>query len=293
MSTDKNEQLKIEINEVKLLLEGIVSYGDIPAPILDLAIAKTDRLKALLAELKNGEKQSSVSIPEAVVDVVPKAEPKEEVKPVEQPEPIVEILPKEEEPVETEMEKPEVVISEPEIVPEVEEEEPIKEEPVAIEKPEPVEEKPHKKPLFPKIEDVKFDEEEEKETKVEPATEVVEKTEKKEISTERKATVADRLAADKTAVNERFESQKGTVGQRVVTRPIDNIKKAIPINDRFRFQRDLFSNNVQEFNRALDHLETLASLDEAQKYITSQFSWDVESSTTNDFMALVERRFIR
>ena len=54
MSSKDLKKLKREIHEVKLLLDGLSAYNEIPDPIIELAISKTNYLRQLLLELKNG-----------------------------------------------------------------------------------------------------------------------------------------------------------------------------------------------------------------------------------------------
>jgi hypothetical protein len=72
---------------------------------------------------------------------------------------------------------------------------------------------------------------------------------------------------------------------------ISDIKQAISIGDRFRFQRELFNGNGEVMSRTLSKINQCANLDEALKYLTSKFKWNKENETVADFHQLLKRRF--
>lgn len=73
--------------------------------------------------------------------------------------------------------------------------------------------------------------------------------------------------------------------------PVENIRQAISLGDRFLFQRELFAQNGEKMQKALDELDKLGSLDEAMAYIDKHFQWDKESSTYELFLNVLRRRF--
>ena len=73
--------------------------------------------------------------------------------------------------------------------------------------------------------------------------------------------------------------------------PVENIRQAISLGDRFLFQRELFAQNGEKMQKALDELDKLSSMDEALAYIDKHFQWDKESSTYELFLNVLRRRF--
>ena len=71
---------------------------------------------------------------------------------------------------------------------------------------------------------------------------------------------------------------------------VDDIRQAISLGDRFLYQRELFSQNAELMQRTLTELNALSSFDEAMEYI-SRFHWDAESSTYQQFIVTLHRRF--
>ena len=73
-------------------------------------------------------------------------------------------------------------------------------------------------------------------------------------------------------------------------KPVDDIRLAISLGDRFLYQRELFGQNAELMQRTLSELNDLGSFDEAMTYI-NRFSWDRESPTYQQFIVTLHRRF--
>lgn len=70
-----------------------------------------------------------------------------------------------------------------------------------------------------------------------------------------------------------------------------DIRKAISVNDRFRFQRELFAGSANAMNTAIEHIEMMNSYGNAELYFYSQLNWDRENEVVQDFMNLVRNHF--
>lgn len=101
--------------------------------------------------------------------------------------------------------------------------------------------------------------------------------------------------APRESIHERLTKSMGfteTLAQKLEHHPIPDLKRAISLNQRFQFSRELFKGNNQDYEVAIDRLNT-ASRDEAMKHLDSlrnKYAWSPESSVVNDFADLVERR---
>ena len=74
---------------------------------------------------------------------------------------------------------------------------------------------------------------------------------------------------------------------------IDDLKRAITLNQRFQFSRELFKGNNQEYEVAIDRLNN-STREEALlmlRDLRAKFDWHEESSAALDFYGLVERRY--
>ncbi len=83
-----------------------------------------------------------------------------------------------------------------------------------------------------------------------------------------------------------------SLAEKLEHHPISDLKRAITLNQRFQFSRELFKGNNQDYEMAIDKLNS-APRDEAMKHLESlkgKYSWPEESPVTTDFVGLVERR---
>ncbi len=88
------------------------------------------------------------------------------------------------------------------------------------------------------------------------------------------------------------EQEDKTLGNAFLNRPVEDLKKAISLADRFRFIRELFGGNGELMTTTIDELNALNSFDEVQTYLTTRFpQWDGENAAVVDFINIVSRKF--
>ncbi len=73
--------------------------------------------------------------------------------------------------------------------------------------------------------------------------------------------------------------------------PVQDIRKAISLGDRFLFQRELFGGSAERMQKTLDALNALGSFAEAEQYVHANFQWDRKSASYELFIAVLKRRF--
>ena len=71
-----------------------------------------------------------------------------------------------------------------------------------------------------------------------------------------------------------------------------DLRKAFSINDHFRFRRELFSNSDTEMNDAINMVESMHSLEEAEEYFYDDLGWDKDVPEVADFMEIIRRHFL-
>ena len=79
-------------------------------------------------------------------------------------------------------------------------------------------------------------------------------------------------------------------GSTMYGKPVNDIRQAISLGDRFLYQRELFNQNAELMQLTLKELDELGSFDEAVNYI-ARFNWDPESYTYQQFIISLHRRF--
>jgi hypothetical protein len=75
---------------------------------------------------------------------------------------------------------------------------------------------------------------------------------------------------------------------------VENLKMAIPINDKFMFINDLFDGNLREYNETIEALNGFKTLGQAAEYLDlmkRKNLWDTGSNAFLKLKDLVERRF--
>lgn len=79
--------------------------------------------------------------------------------------------------------------------------------------------------------------------------------------------------------------------KRVESRFVQSIKKAITLNDRIRYQNELFGGDSELMSTTIAALDAMDTLQEAKDYVKWNFSWDEADEAVSDFMRLLEDRF--
>ncbi len=87
-------------------------------------------------------------------------------------------------------------------------------------------------------------------------------------------------------------SDKAEVKTEEVKPQINNdIFKLLTINDKFRFQRELFGNNPDRMSEAFRQLNSFEKLEDALSYICNECFEVKESDCFTEFCGLIENRF--
>jgi hypothetical protein len=103
----------------------------------------------------------------------------------------------------------------------------------------------------------------------------------------------------KSSVNEQYASTSDKVeslAEKLNKSKILDLKKGMGLNQRFLFTNDLFGGDKNIFETTLGKLNSCDTIIEAKAYLSSDiestFEWDLESSTVQQFISLIERKFI-
>jgi hypothetical protein len=78
----------------------------------------------------------------------------------------------------------------------------------------------------------------------------------------------------------------------IKTGPITSLRAAIGLNDRFQFVREIFGNNTDKYNKVIDHLDKLETIQQAVDYLKSQLTLQ-KNETSMKFVDLLKRRFTK
>jgi hypothetical protein len=90
---------------------------------------------------------------------------------------------------------------------------------------------------------------------------------------------------------EKESAANGFLGDKIGKTLFTDLKKSLSLNDRFRFQRDIFAGNAYLMEETLDYLSDLHSLDESIGYLNAHFYMNWEDESVVAFREILEKRF--
>lgn len=85
-----------------------------------------------------------------------------------------------------------------------------------------------------------------------------------------------------------------SVADKIHHQKIEDLKKAIGINEKFLFINELFEGSLASYNEHIEKINTSSSVDHARSIVDSlitKYNWDSEKEIVKKMMDLVERRF--
>jgi|GEM_PF-501574 len=122
-------------------------------------------------------------------------------------------------------------------------------------------------------------------------SDVVEKSTENGIPNTTRKTIADKVASGTHSRNEMLSHADNSLSASLANKKISDIKQAISIGDRFRFQRELFKSNGEDMNKTLTYINQLATFEEVLAFVNSKYAWDEKNPAVIDFYQLVKRKF--
>lgn len=108
----------------------------------------------------------------------------------------------------------------------------------------------------------------------------------------RKTILGERAILTTQTRNELMSKADNSISSTLANKKITDIKQAISIGDRFRFQRELFRSNGEDMNKTLSYINQLATLEEVVSFLKSKYGWTVDNEAADDFFQIVRRRFV-
>ena len=146
----------------------------------------------------------------------------------------------------------------------------------------------HSPNLFEAIEDTKPPKVE-KEEKVNIQTELFAETPKSQ------STIADKFKSEKKSINDLIErNEDKSLASKLQKAPIQDLVKAIGLNDRFLLTKELFKNNAEHYNKSIKELNEMPGLEYAFNYLDdlkASLEWDENSSACLKIYDLIRRKY--
>lgn len=274
--------IRKNIDELTMLTEGFMEMTNYPAAIINLAKNKTDDIWGYINQLENIKSEELQQIKDIQPD-----EQKEMVAVKEEEAPEIIIPVTEEEEVFEKVEEQESIDVSEEEEDELQEVEDVEE----VEQVEPEENATNNIEILENKITIEYTETVDKDaiTADESETErIITTTE----TIEKKVTFAEKIAGNGISRNElHARTENGGINATIGNKKIDDIRHAISLGDRFRFQRELFRNNGEDMNKTLSYINMLATYDEVVSFLQSKYGWEEGHPVAEDFYQIIKRKF--
>ena len=127
---------------------------------------------------------------------------------------------------------------------------------------------------------------------VEPEPVVIENTLEDYESGNGKTTLAERYQGKTKSRNETLGNGKKDIASVLKGKPISDLTKAIGINDKFLFTKELFGGNAGLYTKTIKTLNNFDDINDAIIFIQDNFSWDDSNEAANQLIELVRRKLL-
>jgi hypothetical protein len=107
------------------------------------------------------------------------------------------------------------------------------------------------------------------------------------------AIIADQFSNRPESFNEKLSSRKhdDDVLEIIKLKPLLRIDEAIGINDKFLFIREIFNGNQDQYNKAINKLESVGSLSDAMAVVMSYTGDNTSNEAVKQLIDLIKRKF--
>lgn len=86
------------------------------------------------------------------------------------------------------------------------------------------------------------------------------------------------------------QSQVPDMAEKLGSGKVAELRKSIGLNDKFLMIKEIFGNDTDAYNAAVDSLEQFTNLDDAMLYIHETYSWDPNSEAVKLLVDLLTRK---
>lgn len=100
---------------------------------------------------------------------------------------------------------------------------------------------------------------------------------------------------DSDSLNDKLKEEKTELASTLKADPVHDLRKAVGINDRYRFINELFRGDEDMYERSIKTINAFATFAEAETWIQRELKvkigWIDTNQTVKDFDQVVKRRF--
>ncbi len=87
-------------------------------------------------------------------------------------------------------------------------------------------------------------------------------------------------------------ASKVDMATKLQNKPVGDLAKAIGINDKFLFIKELFDGDAARYSETIQHLNTFSDLNDAIIFLQDNFQWAESNAYALKFIDLIRRKFI-
>ncbi len=106
------------------------------------------------------------------------------------------------------------------------------------------------------------------------------------------------LGISGSSIHESHENENDkSLAKKLELQPIEDLRKAIGLNERFYYANELFQGDGKEYTRAIEEFNHLSSLEDAQRLIEAKYfekyHWDQHPEAEESLKLLLQRRYLK
>ncbi|MEI8201585.1 MAG: hypothetical protein WCH34_01140 [Bacteroidota bacterium] len=108
-------------------------------------------------------------------------------------------------------------------------------------------------------------------------------------------TLADKFKTEKKVLNEKLHTEQKNLAGNIPKKPVNDLKQAIGINEKFNFINELFRGSLQDYNLAINELNNATNWDEAENILNTlllKFGWENNNDAFPKLYDIVNRKFL-
>jgi len=109
------------------------------------------------------------------------------------------------------------------------------------------------------------------------------------------STLGERYQGSKQFMSELISKQHPAqdISVKIQSKPVEDIGKAIGLNDKFLFINELFKGDSSLYKKTVDFLNNSSDFNDAFNFLNDHFKWEMKNETVQKFMEVVRRKFIQ
>lgn len=127
----------------------------------------------------------------------------------------------------------------------------------------------------------------------EPVSQILKDADVPEIK-ETKSVIGEKYQGSKEYMNEHISKQRsqGDISVKLHSKPIEDIGKAIGLNEKFLYINELFKGDAVLYKKTIEILNNCKDFNDAFSYIENNFKWDMNKIEVQNFLDIVKRKYI-